>query len=906
MRADDEIEGWNRLSDLFDQAIEKPAAERGAFVARVCADEPALGRSLEELLVSEARAGTFMEAPLVRRAAGSAASAMIPSTDADADPTNAEPVDTDPAGDRQHASRRGEPRIGDHIGAYRVLRPLGQGGMSTVFLAIRDDDTFKRRVVVKLVRADLRDADLERRLRTERHILASLAHPNIARLFDGGTTEDGRPYFVMEYVEGLPITTFADRYQLSVDERSALFRKVLGAVQYAHQNLVVHRDLKPSNILVAADGEPHLLDFGIAKLLNPDLSADDVHATATWLRLMTPHYASPEQVCGKLVGTASDIYSLGVLLYELLAGRLPFDFARATPGEIERTLTERDPPRPSTVVVAARADAETTAPTSAGSASSDPASSDIARNRMLEPHELQRRLRGDLDAIIMKALRSAPQRRYASAERFADDLERFAKNLPVGARKGTWYYRIGKLVRRRRTAAAVTISLALALAVGAGVLAQKHAQVLRERDNAQRERSQRDTVLALLLEVLQVADPNVSLGETYSIREALDSSAPKLRRLLADQPALRAELLHTTGTIYHNLGLWPRARVDLEAALSLRKSLFGDRDPSVARTQSRLALVLANLGEVDTARALTTQAVETSRGARGSVPAADVAILNDQVTVLCAAQDYEAALPLAEEALALARSASNREGLPTALINRAMVALRKDEPTHAAVLFQQGAELLALRFGDDHPRLVNPLSNLGSARRRAGDLTGARDAFEQALTIQQTALGETHPTLAITLNNLAGIHVARGEHAEAIEVFGQAADVFERQAGPDHPRLFFLEIQIAQSRIAAGTPSVAREDLQQSLAHWRNRIGAEHRFVLLADLALGRALTALGDFDAAEPLLHAGFDRAMAAGWQRDAASCLALLRTLHEAMGTPERSEPFARRLEDWDAGEG
>ncbi len=867
-----EVTSWHRLGALFDQAIGYEGTERVAFVEGACAGDPELRRALVTLLEADATADGFMDEAIIPRR-GETLGEPSPEAETAGDSADQPSVVPDAI------------RVGQRLGPYRVLRPLGHGGMSAVYLAVRDDDTFQRRVVVKLVRADLQDADLERRLRTERHILASLDHPNIARLFDGGTTADGRPFFAMEYVEGVPITDYADQHELSVDERLTLFRKVLGAVQYAHQNLIIHRDLKPSNILVDAAGEPKLLDFGIAKLLNPDLAATDAHATATWLRLMTPHYASPEQVRGKLVGMPSDVYSLGVLLYELLAGRLPFDLGNATPGEIERILTERDPPRPSAAVLGPAQGKDET---------------EVARQRALGPRELGRTLTGDLDAIVMKALRSAPQRRYATAERFADDVRRFQQCLPVGAREGSLRYRFGKLLRRHRMAAAVAASLMLALGVGSAGMLAKQAEVLRGREVAERERNQREAVLALVLDILQVADPNVSRGASFTVREALESSAPKLRQSLADQPALRAELLHTTGTIFHNLGLWSRSRVDLEEALSLRRALFGDDHPSIGETRSRLALVLANLGDVETARRMSTLATATARDAAGTLNVDALDLINNHVTVLCAAHDYQAAEAPSAEALALARRSTERPELVTALVNRAMVLLNHGEHLAAAELFQQGVDLLALQLGDDHPRLANPLSNLGSARRRAGDLDGAQAAFEKTLAIQQATLGEESPTLAITLNNLASIFAVRGEHTRATEAYRRAATIFARQSGSDHPRLLFLDIRIAQVQIDAGAPEAAIAALQKSLEQWRPILGEDHRFMTLAELALGQAWLAAGDLETAETMLRAAHARALERGWDREAAEGAEYLGALesafhNNALGIPERAASLA-----------
>ena len=310
-------ERWQRMEEVFQQVLERPPDEQGGFLKEVCGEDETLQRAVASLLEADREGEAFLEKPLA------------PSPEAG-------PPLPLPSGGR--------------MGPYRLLRQIGEGGMSTVFLAVRDDETFQRRVAVKILRRGMESEDAQRRLRIERQILASLDHSYVARLYDGGTTEEGLPFFVMEYVEGLAIDAYCDHHQLPIAGRIELFRKVCSAVHYAHQNLVVHRDLKPSNILVTAEGSPKLLDFGIAKLLNPELSSSELEPTATWLRILTPHYASPEQVRGEPVTTASDVYSLGVLLYKLLTGRVPYRFDGRTPQEVERILSEKEPSRPSTAV----------------------------------------------------------------------------------------------------------------------------------------------------------------------------------------------------------------------------------------------------------------------------------------------------------------------------------------------------------------------------------------------------------------------------------------------------------------------------------------------------------------------------------------------------------------------------
>ncbi|MGZ5003001.1 MAG: serine/threonine protein kinase, partial [Chthoniobacterales bacterium] len=399
-------ERWARVKELFEAAVDLDPNQRTALLDKECGDDDALRSEIESLLKSDERTDGFIEQPAI----------AIPR---DLFPNNVE-----------------EPFAGRQFGSYQIMREIGRGGLGAVYLAARADDEYRKQVAIKLVRRGLDTEDILRRFRNERQILAQLDHPNIARLIDGGTTDDGLPYFVMEYVNGQPINGYCDANALSTTERLTLFRKVCSAVTYAHQNLVIHRDLKPSNILVTQEGEPKLLDFGIAKLL----SAGDELFTQTIpaLRVMTPEYASPEQIKGDKIMTTSDVYSLGVLLYELLTGQQPYRLKTRTPEQIARAITEQEPERPSTVLA-------------------DNQQSEIGNPKSL---------RGDLDNIVLMAMRKEPARRYASVGQFSEDVRRHLTGLPVVARKDTVAYRTSKFVNRHRIGVAAAALVLLSLVGG--------------------------------------------------------------------------------------------------------------------------------------------------------------------------------------------------------------------------------------------------------------------------------------------------------------------------------------------------------------------------------------------------------------------------------------------------------
>ncbi len=436
---------WQQVKELFHLAVELPHDARADFLSAHCDGDDELRAAVEDLLRADDQQPTLLEhSPL----------AAIK----ESFPTDAETI------------------AAGHIGHYRILRELGRGGMGTVYEAVRADDEFEQRVAVKLIRRGMDTEDVRRRFRNERQILANLDHPNIARLLDGGTTADGLPYFVMEYVAGVELLTFCEARNLSVNERLALFRKVCAAVSYAHTRLVVHRDLKPSNILVNEDGEPKLLDFGISKLLTPE--ALEQTGTATALGMMTPHYASPEQFRGGAITTATDVYALGVILFELLTGHLPYELRDRRLDEVARVVCDISPDRPSDAVIT-RGREETLDVVDASGAKTDERMKDRATDGR-NSKTTSRSLRGDVDNIILKALRKEPERRYSSIDKFSDDIRRHLAGLPVTARPDTFSYRAEKFIKRHR-ASVVAAALILLTLIG-GIVGTSWQAVRAERE----------------------------------------------------------------------------------------------------------------------------------------------------------------------------------------------------------------------------------------------------------------------------------------------------------------------------------------------------------------------------------------------------------------------------------------
>lgn len=510
---EDRLSGnWNRVRDIVSAAAELPEAEREAFVTKRCAGEEALLAEVTSLLAQiEAEGEGPFDVPAGERAANLFERAV-------ADP---ELFDLS----------------GQSAGPYQLVRRIARGGMGDVYLAERSDREFDRRVALKFVRPDAADARLFDRFRTEEQILAGLTHPGVARLYDGGLTEAGAPYFAMEYVEGEPITTYCDERNLGVEARLELFTEVCEAVAYAQQHLVVHRDLKPGNIFVNEDGRVKLLDFGIAKVLEPG-HAD---ATQTVTRILTPVYSAPEQLIGGRISTATDVYSLGVVLYELLTGRLPYKATTDRYLDLVKAICEEEPERPSTAVAAAvERDTITT----------------LDRSTVIRR---ARRLKGDLDTIVLKGLRKEPSRRYPTAEAFLDDIRRYLHGLPVKARPDTAGYRTGKFVRRHKTGVAVTVCMFVMLAGAVAGLLGQQSVVRSERDSALRESEKLDEVVSLVTEMFHPT----TISELQ-----LSNWASNVRERFSERPELRAALLHTIGHLFYRIERYAEALELYEEALT--------------------------------------------------------------------------------------------------------------------------------------------------------------------------------------------------------------------------------------------------------------------------------------------------------------------------------------------------
>ena len=580
------------------------------------------------------------------------------------------------------------------VGAYRVVRRIAEGGMGTVFEAHRADDVFAKRVALKVCAATLVGETVRDRFRRERQILARLEHPGIARILDGGTTRAGSPYFVMEYVDGLALDRYADEHRLGLEERLRIFCNVCEAVAHAHRNLVVHRDLKPSNILVDSTGCAKLLDFGIAKVLAEGTEAAPAEATRTLFRVMTPEYAAPEQVRGDPVTTATDVYALGVVLYELVTGQRPYRVTRSAPSEWEHAILEQEPVRPS-----ARA--------ANRAATGDGEARDRATAIGLQPRQLRRRLRGDLDRIVLKALQKEPERRYASAEALAADIRRHLEGLPVSAHGDALTYRVRKFVRRHRVGVAAAALLFLSLI--AGLVGTTTAE-----RRATREARKAEAVKDFLKTLFSASDPAQAQGKERTAKQLLQDGARRIETELKDQPDVQSEVARLIANVYLQLGEYDRALPLLRTDLERRRRLDGPRSLAVAESLTQIGNVQSEQGRFEEAGPMYEEALSIRRS-RSAERTPEVAnLIWCLAAIKSSRNDYAGAEAMYKQALAIYGETKGEESLEAAQVRNSLGILYflQGRLSEAVVLGRRVAAWDQSHYGPDHPDTIVVRFNL--------------------------------------------------------------------------------------------------------------------------------------------------------------------------------------------------
>jgi eukaryotic-like serine/threonine-protein kinase len=730
---------------------------------------------------------------------------------------------------------------GDRIGPYRVLRTLGVGGMGEVFLAERADAEFEQQVAIKVVFGGSLARGVQSRLKIERQILAQLDHPNIAHLLDGGSLPDGTAYIVMEYVDGIPIDAFCDSHRLDVATRLKLFQTICAAVHYAHQNLIVHRDLKPSNILVTAAGVPKLLDFGIAKLLDEGRAGQQTLAvTHADFRLMTPDHASPEQVRGQAITTSSDVYVLGVLLYKLLSGNSPFVIPTMRLSDIERAICEKDPPLPSHSV---------------GTKNSAEVRS-IADARNTSPARLRRALSGDLDNMVFMAMRKEPERRYASAQQMASDIQRYLDGKPVIARRDTMSYRTAKFVRRHWlpvTAGASTVFLILAFATTTYVqslrIAAERDRVAVQRERAEHERVRAEEVSNFLVDLFKLSDPEENRGNKVTARELLDSSAKRLRAGLNDQPETKAALLSTVGAVYDSLGQYQDALPILTESLQLQPQAH---DRSRVNTLLELGRARIGAGNLSDAEGPLQEALHLAQNNFGAASSeSGHALWELGMLRLQQGQNGEAKDLFVRSLGILETSNAPQADISAVLDDLATVYTREQQWALAKQTYERSLEIDRRVLGDDHARVTTRLNNLAIVAQNMGDLPKAESLYREAIRRHEGTYGERHPETALVKGNLGLLLQREGRLAEAEPLLRGALDAKLAVYGADNYKVGYTRVSLAMLLHDQGNLTAAESEFRAALAIYDKSLPANHLYRASALMYLARLLVDMGKSDEA-------------------------------------------------------
>jgi serine/threonine-protein kinase len=782
---------WQRIGAIFDAVVDAVPAERGALLERLCEHDAELRREVEAMLAADAGAEAFESGAHSARA--QAASEWVDA--------GIGPIGND-----------------ERIGPWRLLRELGRGGMGVVWLAERADGQFEQRAALKLVKRGMDSDAVHTRFLRERQILARLQHPHIAHLIDGGIAADGRPWFAMEFVDGEPLLDWCAARRADLRLRLHLFADVCAAVQFAHGQLIVHRDIKPSNILVTAEGEAKLLDFGIAKLLDDSSAGATVDAQQ---RPFTPAYAAPEQLRGEAVTTATDIYALGVVLYELLAGRRPLNVGQVpTPEEMLHAQSTQQP----------------VAPSKAGGAVAPVPSS---------------RLRGDLDTIVLKALQREPQRRYASVEALAADLRRYLAGRPISARRDRAGYRLHKFVGRHRLGVATTVLGICALFAALGLALWQAREKTREAANSQQ-------VTRFLTGLFEGADPAQALGRALSAQDLLDQGAQRLRADSHIEPNVRARLLQTVATTYTSLGLYDRALPLAQQALALRRT-----DP--ARADAEVAESLDALGRIYRSKADYAHAEPLLRGAlamRQAVLKQDDPAIIESLDHLAALDRAKGNFKDADTLLAQAvKSAQRRFGTQSVETARYLddFASNLDDlgkRTDAEALYRRALAMRERNLGADDPEVATSLLNLGTHLDESGNYDAALPLLEHALAIRKKIYGPRHPLVAFAEIGVAGVYEDANRLDGAENMAEDALAICRADLPADHPKTNEALNMLAMAHMLRRDFTGAVPLAQEVLARFTKSLGPDHPDTLVAKNNLAFALLHAGRPADAEELLR--------------------------------------------------
>ncbi len=819
-------EKWKEIEALLDKALDMPVAERAVYLEKASAKDGQIKTLLMEIWDAGVEAETFLER--------------------DAPPDVVQVIHQ-----LSIENAYGPPPVkGMRFGQYEIEEEIGRGGMSLVFKAKRVDGQFDHTVAVKILKRGMDTDQLVLRFMAERQILAGLKHANIAQLLDGGATPDGRPYLVMEYVEGVPITDYCDTEKLDINSRLSLFKKVGEAVAFAHRNLIVHRDLKPSNILVTKEGEVKLLDFGIAKVISEDLDETVMALTMTGGRVMTPEYAAPEQIYGEAITTATDVYALGVLLYELLCGQLPIRYEERKFPAIERQMRTHKFSLPSVSLrEQQRSDFATI--------------EEIATARGTTSLLLTQKMEGDLDMIVQKSLRKEPERRYGAVSALMDEIVRYQEGKPIEARPDSLGYRARKFYGRHKTGVILSCLAALVLVVGvvntlwqAQTIKYQSELVAEERDIAQREAVKSARVAEFLVNVFESTDPDNALGDTLNAYDILDRGVQLVENELETEPELQAEMMSVIGRMYQRMGAYHEAEGWLERALAQRRQFEEGQRADLLESHYNLASLMRDQGRYTEAESLLVQGLDESDLIDPSTVSQHIKIQDLLGTVLIDLGKYEDAKATYLDALDKhieLEGENHLDGAPIYAHLGGLVGLLSEFDS-AAVYFEKSIEIYKANPEGTADDLAGVLISYADVLRNKGAFEEARTICEESLEIRERLFGKEHPVVLQSMNQLGNILSEMGENDEAEQIYLAALATQRETLGENHPFTLELLGNLGGNYIRMG-------DLREAVVHLRSALqvreevmGKDHPTIAIALSNLGVAVGSLGNYEEAEQI----------------------------------------------------
>jgi len=836
---------WERIQSLFHQVADLPEPEQRTFLKSACGDDQELVAEVLALVEEDARGTSLLDhdlAHIAHQVLDEAVPTSLPFRE---------------------------------FGPYRIKQALGEGGMGVVYLAERVD--LGSLVAIKILRDAWLSPARRERFASEQRTLAQLNHPSIARLYDADTLDDGTPWFVMEYVEGVPLTEYCNERACSIEGRLQLFRAVCEAVQYAHQHAVIHRDLKPSNILVKPDGTVRLLDFGIDKQLeNLEAPLGKTDKTMTGLRLMTPAYAAPEQIRGDRVGVHTDVYSLGVTLYELLAGELPFDLSNLTPGEAEAMIVGRNPEKPSAV-------AKRMSEASGGHS---------------HPQTASKTAWADLDVLCLTAMHKDTQRRYQSVEALIRDIDHYLKGEPLEARPDTFRYRLGKFVRRNRRAVSAAV---LVFTIVVGLVVFFTVRLAKARNAALEEAARTQRIQRFMMNLFQGGDESVGPGESMRVVTLLDRGVQEAQSLNGD-PKVQAELYQTLGTIYDQLGKFDQADSLLHSALERRKSLFGQDSTEVAESLVALGQLRSDQAQYDEAEQLIRRGLEMSKrhlapthprvgkamyalgevlGNQGkydegiqvldkavriqSAPGGVTADLAESLTELANAHFYAGHLDISnslnQRVVAMDRLlyGERHPNVAQDLINLGAIQSEWGHYVETERYYRQALDIIQSFYGKDHPETASVMTLLGRSLNFQGRFNEAADILRKALGVQERVYGQVHPRVASALGELGKVAMQQGKLDQAEADFRRQADIYRTVYKGKHYYIGAALANLGGVYMERKQYARAERSFREALQIYAETLPADHLNVAIVRIKLGRALAPQHRYADAEVESVAGY-----------------------------------------------